>query len=64
MEADQIDEFNRTDVREDVHAKFRWERKERELVEDTDVDGRKIHIFLVTRTRHAIVSEGITIRVP
>ena len=49
MEAHQIDEFipHRCE-RADVHTTFRWERKERELVEDTGIDGRKMYIYLVT----------------
>jgi hypothetical protein len=51
MEAGQIEEFtpNRCE-RTDVHTKFRWERKKRELVQDTGVDRRKTYIFLVART--------------
>jgi hypothetical protein len=55
----------RADVREDTCIRSSGgKEKEREIVEDTGVDGRKIYIFLVTRTWHAIVSEGLTIRVP
>jgi len=50
MEKDQIDEFiPHRCARTDVPTKFRWQRKERELVENTGVDERKICIFLVAR---------------
>jgi hypothetical protein len=66
MDANQIHEFTpHRCERTDVHTKFRLERKERELVHDKEVDGKKIFFFFSSQGKwHAVVSEIINIRVP